>query len=186
MNITSMMQEDRVFGPSPEFSKLAHIKSMAQYRRMYKDSIEQPEVFWDEQARKELVWFKPWKKVLQWKLPDAKWFLGGKLNVSANCLDRHLGTDNANRAAIIWEGEPAAPGKPAEERILTYQGLHREVCVFANVLKRNGVGKGDRVMIYLPMVPEAAVAMLACARIGAVHSVIFGGFSAQSVADRIF
>ncbi len=134
----------------------------------------------------ELVWFKPWKKVLQWKLPDAKWFVGGRLNVSFNCLDRHLGTPVANKAALIWEGEPAGPGIPGEERTYTYKQLHYEVCVFANVLKRNGLKKGDRVIIYLPMVPEAAIAMLACARLGAIHSVVFGGFSAQSVADRIF
>src|SRR4029077_8885789 len=127
-----------------------------------------------------------WKKVLQWKLPFAKWFVGGRLNVSYNCLDRHLGTPTANKAALIWEGEPASAGKPGEERVLTYKQLHREVCLFANVLKRNGLKKGDRVIIYLPMVPEAAIAMLACARIGVVHSVVFGGFSAQSVADRIF
>ena len=124
--------------------------------------------------------------MLQWKEPFAKWFVGGQLNVSYNCLDRHLGTPTANKAALIWEGEPAGPGKPGEERTLTYQQLHREVCLFANVLKRNGIKKGDRVIIYLPMVPEAAIAMLACARIGAVHSVVFGGFSAQSVADRIY
>src|SRR5580704_3752156 len=129
---------------------------------------------------------KPWKKVLNWKLPFAKWFVGGKLNVSYNCLDRHLDTAVANRAAIIWEGEPAGPGKPGEERTITYRQLHREVCLFANVLKRNGLKKADRVIIYLPMVPEAAIAMLACTRIGAIHSVVFGGFSAQSVADRIF
>ncbi len=185
-NITSMLHEERVFPPPPGFSAQSHLKTLARYRKLYKESIEQPEAFWDRQAREELVWFKPWKKVLQWKLPDAKWFVGGALNVSHNCLDRHLGTPTANKAALIWEGEPAAPGKPGEERVLTFQRLHHEVCLFANVLKRNGVGKGDRVLIYLPMVPEAAIAMLACARIGAVHSVVFGGFSAQSVADRIF
>ena len=123
--------------------------------------------------------------MLKWEEPYAKWFVGGQLNVSYNCLDRHLGTARANKAALIWEGEPAAPGKPGEERTLTYKQLHHEVCRFANVLKRNGIKPGDRVLIYLPMVPEAAIAMLACARIGAVHSVVFGGFSAQSVADRI-
>ncbi|MDX1950983.1 MAG: acetate--CoA ligase [Verrucomicrobiota bacterium] len=184
-NITSMLQEERVFQPSPEFSRKAHIKSMGEYRKLYRRSVEAPEEFWAEQAEKELVWFKPWSKVLQWKAPNAKWFIGGQLNVSFNCLDRHLGTPTTNKAAIIWEGEPAGPGKPSEERTLTYQQLHREVCEFANVLKKNGISKGDRVIIYLPMVPEAAVAMLACARIGAVHSVVFGGFSAQSVADRI-
>lgn len=179
------MHEERVFPPSPEFSAKAHIKSLAEYKKLHKESINDTEGFWGRMAEKELVWFKPWKTVLQWKAPNAKWFVGGKLNATVNCLDRHLETEVANRAAIIWEGEPAAPGKPGEERTLTYRQLHREVCLFANVLKRNGVGKGDRVIIYLPMVPEAAIAMLACARIGAIHSVVFGGFSAQSVADRI-
>jgi acetyl-CoA synthetase len=185
-NITSVLHEERVFPPPKSFSAKARIKSLAQYRALYKESIREPEKFWGRAAREELVWFKPWKKVLQWKLPNAKWFAGGQLNVSYNCLDRHLGTATANKAAIIWEGEPAGPGQTGEGRTYTYKQLHREVCVFANVLKRNGVKKGDRVIIYLPMVPEAAVAMLACARIGAVHSVVFGGFSAQSVADRIF
>jgi acetyl-CoA synthetase len=178
--------EERVFPPPESFSARAHIRSLAQYRKLYRESIQRPAAFWGRQARAELVWFKPWKKVLQWKLPDAKWFVGGRLNASYNCLDRHLGTPTANKAALIWEGEPAGPGQAGEERTLTYQQLHREVCLFANVLKRRGIQKGDRVIIYLPMVPEAAIAMLACARIGAVHSVVFGGFSAQSVADRIF
>src|SRR5947207_1594562 len=185
-NITSILHEDRVFPPPAKFSERAHIKSMAQYKRLYRESIRSPETFWAKQAKQELVWFKPWKSVLQWKPPFAKWFVGGKLNVSFNCLDRHLTTPVANKAAIIWEGEPASPSKPGEERVITYKQLHRQVCQFANVLRRNGVMKGDRVIIYLPMVPEAAIAMLACSRIGAVHSVVFGGFSAQSVADRIF
>src|ERR1051325_5400486 len=184
-NITSVLQEERLFPPAKEFSQRAHIKSMAHYRKLYNASIRSPEKFWAKQAKDELVWFKPWKKVLQWKEPFAKWFVGGQLNVSYNCLDRHLDTPTANQAAIIWEGEPATDGRPGEERVLTYRQMHREVCRFANVLKRNGVRPGDRVLIYLPMVPEAAIAMLACARIGAVHSVVFGGFSAQSVADRI-
>src|SRR2546427_6283216 len=185
-SITSVLHETRVFSPPKQFSRHAHVKSLAQYRRLYNESIRAPDRFWAKQAKNELIWFKPWKKVLQWKEPFAKWFVGGQLNVSANCLDRWLDTPTANKAALIWEGEPATEGKPGEERVLTYRQLHREVCRFANVLKRNGVGKGDRVLIYLPMVPEAAIAMLACARIGAVHSVVFGGFSAQSVADRIF
>jgi acetyl-CoA synthetase len=183
--ITSVLHEKRVFPARKEFSQSAHIRSLAQYRKLYNESIRAPEKFWAKQAKTELVWFKPWKKVLQWKEPLAGWFVGGQLNVSYNCLDKWLDTPTANRAALIWEGEPAADGKPGEERVLTYKQLHREVCRFANVLKRNGLKKGDRVIIYLPMVPEAAVAMLACARIGAVHSVVFGGFSAQSVADRI-
>src|SRR5437870_2390564 len=184
-NITSVLHEERVFRPSPSFSRKAHLQSMAQYRKLYQESIRSPERFWARQAKQELVWFKPWRKVLQWKEPFAQWFVGGRLNVSVNCLDRWLDTPTANKAALIWEGEPAGEGKPGEERVFTYKQLHREVCRFANVLKRNGLRKGDRVIIYLPMVPEAAIAMLACARIGAVHSVVFGGFSAQSVADRI-
>jgi acetyl-CoA synthetase len=184
-NISSFQHETRVFAPPQAFSASAHIKSPAQYRKLYKESIHSPEEFWGKHAEKELVWIKPWKKVLQWNEPFASWFIGGQLNVSHNCLDRWLDTPHANKAALIWEGEPAAPGKTGEERTLTYQQLHREVCLFANVLKRNAIKKGDRILIYLPMVPEAAIAMLACARIGAVHSVVFGGFSAQSVADRI-
>ena len=185
VGITSVLHEERVFKPAKEFSAKAHIKSLAQYRKLYDESIRSPDKFWGRTAKEELVWFKPWKKVLQWKEPVAQWFVGGRLNLSYNCLDKWLDTPFANKAALIWEGEPASPSKPGEERVLTYKQLHREVCRFANVLKRNGLKKGDRVLIYLPMVPEAAVAMLACARIGAVHSVVFGGFSAQSVADRI-
>ncbi len=181
----SILNEERVFPPPKGFSRLAQIKSLAQYRKLYRESVQSPEKFWSRQAKAELVWFKPWTRTLKWEEPYSKWFIGGQLNVSYNCLDRHLGTARANKAALIWEGEPAAPGKPGEERILTYKQLHYEVCRFANVLKRNGIKPGDRVLIYLPMVPEAAISMLACARIGAVHSVVFGGFSAQSVADRI-
>lgn len=184
-SIESVLHEERIFPPNQGFSQRAHIKSLAEYRDWYQQSIADPESFWGQRAKEELIWFKPWEKVLEWQEPYAKWFSGGELNVSHNCLDRHLGTATANKAALIWEGEPAAPGKPGEERTLTYQQLHHEVCLLANVLKRNGVRKGDRVLIYLPMVPEAAIAMLACTRIGAVHSVVFGGFSAQSVADRI-
>jgi acetyl-CoA synthetase len=184
-SIESVLQEKRVFAPPKSFTKRAHIRSMAQYRKLYQQALASPEKFWGQQAKAELVWFKPWTKVLKWEEPFAKWFIGGQLNVSYNCLDRHLGTPTANKAALIWEGEPAGPGKPGEQRTLTYQQLHHEVCQFANVLKHHGLTRGDRVLIYLPMVPEAAVAMLACARVGAVHSVVFGGFSAQSVADRI-
>jgi acetyl-CoA synthetase len=185
-NIESVLQEARVFPPPKAFSRRAHLKSLTQYRKLYRESIQSPETFWSRQAKAELVWFKRWTRVLKWKEPYAQWFIGGQLNVSYNCLDRHLDTPRANKAALIWEGEPAAPGKPGEERALTYKQLHHEVCLFGNVLKRNGIKPGDRVLIYLPMVPEAAIAMLACARIGAVHSVVFGGFSAQSVADRIW
>ena len=184
-NITSVLQEERVFPPNKEFARHAHISSLAVYRKLYAESIRAPDKFWAKQARQELVWDKSWSKVLQWKPPFAKWFVGGQLNVSVNCLDQWLGTPVANKAALIWEGEPAGDGKPGEERVLTYRQLHREVCRFANVLKRNGLKKGDRALIYLPMIPEAAIAMLACARLGAIHSVVFGGFSAQSVADRI-
>ncbi|MBA3964041.1 MAG: acetate--CoA ligase [Chthoniobacterales bacterium] len=177
-NIESHLKETRVFQPSPAFAKKARIGSLTKYRRLYRESIAHPEKFWAREA-KELTWQKPWNKVLEWKAPFAKWFVGGRLNVAENCLDRHLHGSRRNKAAIIWEGEPG------EKRVLTYQQLHRDVCRFANVLKRNKIGKGDRVIIYLPTIPEAAIAMLACARIGAVHSVVFGGFSADSIRDRI-
>jgi acetyl-CoA synthetase len=180
-----VLHEKRVFVPPKDFAAAAHIKSLASYRKLYQESITDPEGFWGRMAQEELLWFSPFKTVLQWKEPFARWFGGGRLNVSVNCLDRWLDTPVANKAAIVWEGEPASDGRPGEERTLTYKQLHREVCRFANVLKRHHIEKGDRVLIYLPMVPEAAIAMLACARMGAVHSVVFGGFSAVSVADRI-
>ena len=184
-NIESLSQETRVFPAPAEFSSAARVKTMTQYRKLWSASVNEPERFWKQMAEQQLHWMTPFKTVLQWKAPDAKWFGGGKLNVSSNCLDKWLGTATANKAALIWEGEPASDGRPGEERVLTFQQLHREVCRFANVLKRHGVEKGDRVILYLPMIPEAAIAMLACTRIGAIHSVVFGGFSAQSVADRI-
>jgi acetyl-CoA synthetase len=174
----SLLIENRVFRPSKEFSKKARIHSLEQYRKLWQKSVKKPEKFWAREAE-ELTWEKKWKKVLNWKPPFAAWFVGGQLNVSANCLDRHLGTPRQNKAAIIWEGEPG------EKRVLTYQQLHREVCRFANVLKRHHIKKGQRVIIYLPMIPEAAIAMLACARLGIVHSVVFGGFSAESIKDRV-
>jgi len=177
-NIESHLVENRIFKPSKEFSKNARIKSMAQYREMYRESIDKPDKFWAREAS-ELLWQQKWTRVLDWKIPFAKWFVGGKLNVSENCLDRHLDGPRRNKAALIWEGEPG------ERRTLTYQQLHHEVCKFANVLKRNQIKKGDRVIVYMPMIPEAAIAMLACTRIGAVHSVVFGGFSAESIRDRI-
>ena len=177
-DIESHLVEKRVFKPSKEFAKRAHLRSFAEYKRLYEESINSPEKFWAKQAA-ELFWRKKWTKVLDWRPPFAKWFIGAKLNVSENCLDRHLDGPHRNKAAIIWEGEPG------ERRVLTYQQLHREVCVFANILKRNRCKKGDRVLIYLPHIPEAAVAMLACARIGAVHSVVFGGFSSESIKDRL-
>jgi acetyl-CoA synthetase len=177
-NIESTLREKRVFKPAKEFAKQARIRSLDQYRKLYRESIEKPHKFWAREAA-ELLWRKKWSKVLEWKSPFAKWFIGGKINLCENCVDRHLGGTRRNKAAIIWEGEPG------EKRILTYQQLHREVCRFANILKRNGVKKDDRVLIYMPMIPESAIAMLACARIGAVHSVVFGGFSAESIKDRI-
>ena len=178
VNITSVLKEHRVFKPNSKFASHAHIRSFAQYKKMYNESIASPEKFWSKVAE-ELSWYKRWTKVLRWRLPYAQWFVGGKINVSYNCLDRHLTTWRKNKAAIIWEGEPG------DTRTLTYGDLHREVCKFANVLKKLGVEKGDRVVIYMPMIPELPVAMLACARIGATHSVIFGGFSSESLKDRI-
>ncbi|HBE22917.1 MAG TPA: acetyl-coenzyme A synthetase, partial [Verrucomicrobiales bacterium] len=177
-SIESHLTEDREFLPAKEFSSKARISSMAQYKKLYKESIDKPDVFWAREA-KELQWDKPWSKVLEWKAPFAKWFVDGKLNVATNCVDRHAEGPRKNKAAIIFEGEPG------DKRVITYGQLQREVCQFANVLEKNGVKAKDRVLIYMPMIPEAAVAMLACARIGAVHSVVFGGFSADSIVDRL-
>jgi acetyl-CoA synthetase len=177
-NIESVLVEKRVFKPSKEFSKKARVSSLVQYKKMHAESIKSPDKFWAREAS-ELHWQTKWKKVLEWKAPFAKWFVGGKLNVAENCVDRHLTTHRKNKAAIIWEGEPG------EQRTITYQQLHREVCQFANVLKAQGVKPKDRVLIYMPMVPEAAVAMLGCARIGATHSIVFGGFSSESIKDRL-
>ena len=176
--IDSVLREDRVFPPSADFSRQAHIASRADYDRLYERSVRDPENFWAEMALR-LRWSAPWQRVLDWQPPFAKWFVGGRLNVSENCLDRHLTGARRNKAAIIWEGEPG------ERRVLTYQSLHREVCRCANALRALGVRSGDRVGIYLPMIPEAAIAMLACARIGATHSVVFGGFSAEALRDRM-
>lgn len=175
--IDTVMKESRLFPPPKEFAAKARIGSMDQYEKLWKEAAEDLEGFWGKMAD-ELHWFKPYDKLLQWQEPFAKWFVGGRTNVSYNCLDAHLGTPRQNKAALIWEGEPG------DVRMLTYQMLHREVCKFANVLKGLGVGKGDVVAMYMPMVPELAIAMLACARIGAVHSVVFGGFSAEAIADR--
>ena len=147
-------------------------------RTIYATAAKDPERFWENFA-KELEWIEPWSKVLEWNPPNAKWFVGGKLNISANCLDRHVRTWRRNKAAFVWEGEPG------DRRTLTYFDLYRQVCQFANVLKSLGVKKGDRVALYMPLIPELAIAMLSCARIGAVHSVVFGGFSAESLSDRI-
>ncbi|MDP7014842.1 MAG: AMP-binding protein, partial [Pirellulaceae bacterium] len=176
--IDSVMHEDRLFPPSEEFRSRASIDSPAAYQALYDEAKSDPVAFWDKLAKQDLHWFEPYSQTLEWDEPYASWFVGGKTNVSYNCLDRHLDTDRANKAAIIWEGEPG------DQRTLTYQQLHREVCRFANVLKSQGVEPGDVVSIYMPMTPELAIAMLACARIGAVHSVIFAGFSAEAIADR--
>jgi len=176
--IATVLQEERRFAPSPEFARRARIGSMAAYQQLYDEAKSDPQAFWGKLAKEELHWFKPFDKVLEWNEPFAKWFVGGKTNAAYNCLDVHLTTPRRNKAAIIWEGEPG------DQRTLTYQQLHREVCKFANVLKQLGVGQGDVVSIYMPMTPELVVAMLGCARIGAVHSVIFAGFSAESIADR--
>src|SRR5271155_501016 len=178
VNIDSTLDEQRTFPPPPEFSKKAHIKSLAEYEALYKESIEHPERFWSR-AADELHWFKRWDKVLEWKAPWAKWFLGGEINLSYNCLDRHVKTARKNKAALIWESEPG------EVRTLTYQQLHSEVQKFANVLKSLGIKKGDRVAIYMGMCPALPIAMLACARIGAPHTIIFGGFSSNALVDRI-
>jgi acetyl-CoA synthetase len=172
--IVALLEEERTFPPPQEFKKNANINDP----KIYEIAARDPEAFWAK-AAEELDWFKKWEKVLEWDPPWAKWFVGGKLNASYNCIDRHLKTWRRNKAAIIFEGEPG------DERVLTYQDLHREVCKFANVLKKLGIKKGDRVAIYLPMIPELPIAMLACARIGAVHSVVFGGFSAEALRDRI-
>ena len=177
-DLDSILRENRVFPPPAEFSSKAHIKSLEEYEALYKQSIEDPETFWAGVA-KELHWFKPWDKVLDWNLPWAKWFVGGKTNLCYNCVDRHATGVRANKTAIIWEGEPG------EVRRLTYAELHVEVQKFANALKALGIKKGDRIAVYMGMTPELAIALLACARIGAVHSVIFGGFAATAIADRV-
>jgi acetyl-CoA synthetase len=180
--ISSMMAENRVFYPPKEFSEAAAVKSMEEYRQLYERSIKDPEGFWREYSE-QLHWFKKWDKLREYDFtnkPEIRHFIGGKINVSYNCLDRHLNTTRKNKAAIIWQGEP-------DEEVITYtyQQLHYEVCKFANVLKKYGVNKGDTITIYLPMIPQLVIAMLACTRIGAVHSVVFGGFSAEALRDRI-
>ncbi|HEY9285770.1 MAG TPA: acetate--CoA ligase [Pyrinomonadaceae bacterium] len=177
-NIESVLHEKRVFQPPAEFAAAAHVSSIEDYERLRSEAEASPGDFWARMAE-ELHWFRRWDAVLRWEPPHAEWFVGGRTNVSYNCLDRHLQTWRRNKAAIIWEGEPG------EQRTLTYLQLHREVCRFANVLKRLGVSSGDRVALYMPLVPELAVAMLACARIGATHSVVFAGFSAAALIDRI-
>src|SRR5262245_33399511 len=175
--IDTVMQEDRKFPPTAEFVSRTLIDAK-KYDELYAAAKANPEKFWGDLAKSELHWFAPFTKVLEWNEPFAKWFVGGQTNVSYNCLDAHLTTWRRNKAALVWEGEPG------DSCTLTYQQLHREVCRFTNVLKSLGIAKGDVVSIYMPMVPELAIAMLACARIGAVHSVIFGGFSSEAIADR--
>src|SRR5437899_2984171 len=178
-NIESLQHEGRTFPPPKEFAEKAHIKSMAELEALRAAANADPEGFWARFAERELHWFKKWDTVLKWEPPHAELFGGGKINISYNCLDRHLTTSRRNKAALIWEGEPG------ETRTLTYQQLHTEVCRFANVLKKIGVEKGDRVALYMPLIPELAISMLACARIGATHSVVFGGFSSSALIDRI-
>src|SRR5215208_4247741 len=172
--LSDLLQEHRSFPPADAFRAQANVRDAAVYERADRD----PEAFWAEFAS-ELEWFSRWSRVLEWKPPHAKWFVGGTLNASVNCVDRHVRGARRNKAALIWEGEPG------DRRTLTYYDLYREVSQFANVLKSLGITKGDRVAIYLPLIPELAIAMLACARIGAIHSVVFGGFSAESLSDRI-
>jgi acetyl-CoA synthetase len=180
-SIQVLMSEQRAFPPSKEMREKAHIGSIEEYEKMYKQSIDDPEGFWGGIAEKNITWSKKWDKVLEYDFnkPEIKWFIGGKLNASVNCLDRHLEAGRRNKAAIIWEADDGS------YKTYTYGQLHLEVNRFANVMKKNGISKGDRVTIYLPMIPELAIAMLACARIGAIHCIVFGGFSAQALRDRI-
>lgn len=175
-SIDVLLHEDRTFPPPPEFVAQANV-SAEQYAEMWQSSKDDPAGFWGELAKDNLTWQQPFSTVMDGDMPDTKWFGGGKINASEQCLDRHL-AENGNKAAIIWEGEPG------DTRVLTYRDLHREVCKFANVLKSLGCESGDRVTLYMPMIPELTIAMLACARIGATHSIIFGGFSADAIADR--
>src|ERR1700691_2000663 len=177
-NLDSILREVRVFPPPAEFAAHAHVKSLEQYEALYRRSIQDPEGFWAEIAS-ELHWFAPWTRVLDWRPPLARWFVGGKINLCYNCVDRHALSDRKDKVAILWEGEPG------EIRKLTYGELYLEVQKVANVLKGLGIRKGDRVAVYMGMTPELAIALLACARIGAVHSVICGGFAANALVDRI-
>jgi len=177
--IESVLQEKRLFPPPEELSRHAHVNSLEAYQKLYEQAKADPQKFWGELATQELDWFQTWDKVLDWQPPFAQWFVNGKINITYNCLDRHLTTSRKNKTALIWEGEPG------DARTLTYAQLHREVCQMANVMKQLGVKKGDKVGIYLPMIPEAAIAMLACARIGAPHTVVFGGFSADALRNRL-
>jgi len=173
------MKASRAYRPPKEFAKKAHVRSLDAYKKLYQRALEAPEEFWGELAEKELHWFQNWDHVFEWNPPFAKWFVGARTNMSYNCLDRHLATWRKNRAAILWEGESG------EQQALTYQELHRRVCRFANVLKHLGLKTGDSAVIYMPMIPELPVAMLACTRLGVTHSVVFGGFSAEALKTRI-
>ncbi|MEM6333254.1 MAG: acetate--CoA ligase [Planctomycetota bacterium] len=181
--VQSSLAESRKFPPPPAFAKQANVRSMAEYDAIYQRSIDEPEAFWAGVAGR-LHWFEPWDEVVDWKAPDAKWFVGGKTNACFNSVDRQVADGLGDKPAIIWEGEPMEDGTP-ETRTLTYADLQRETARFANALKAQGVSKGDVVTIYMPMIPELAIAMLACARIGAPHSIIFGGFSASAIRDRV-
>ncbi len=176
--VDHVLHENRVFPPPPEFTANAVISTQAEYERLYREAAEDPDKFWGKEAEEHLHWFEPFNKVLDWREPFAQWFVGGKTNAAYNCLDAHVQAGRGDRTAIIYEGEPG------DTRKLTYKELLREVCRFTDGLKRLGVGQGDVVSIYMPMTPELVIAMLACARLGAVHSVIFAGFSAEAIADR--
>ncbi len=174
-----MSDESRTYPPSSQASAHAHVKGMDAYRKLYERAAQDPESFWSELAQLELDWFHPFSRALEWNSPSAKWFAGGKINACYNCVDRHLSTDRKNKTALIWEGEPG------DSRVITYEELHKLVSRFANVLKQRGMKSGDRAIIYMPMVPELPVALLACARLGITHSVVFGGFSAEALRTRI-
>ena len=173
------MSTPSVYPPSEDFVRKAHVQGMKGYLDLYRHAEQDPEEFWGEIAEREIHWFEKWSKVLEWNPPFARWFAGAKLNVSYNCLDRHLTTPRKNKVAILWEGEPG------EQRALTYQELHRLVVRFASVLQSRGYKAGDRAIIYMPMIPELPIAMLACTRLGIIHSVVFGGFSAEALKARI-
>ncbi len=174
-----MSEESKTYPPSSQASGHAHVKDMDAYRKLYRRAAQDPEGFWSDLAERELDWFKPFSKALEWGPPSAKWFAGGTINACYNCVDRHLSTDRKNKPALIWEGEPG------DSRVITYQELHKLVSRFANVLKQRGMKSGDRAIIYMPMVPELPVALLACARLGIIHSVVFGGFSSEALKTRI-
>ncbi|MEP6963452.1 MAG: AMP-binding protein, partial [Acidobacteriota bacterium] len=178
------MSHPDVYPPSADFVRKAHVQGMEGYRDLYERSIQDPEGFWGDVAEREIHWFEKWSRVLDWNPPDAKWFVGAKTNVSYNCLDRHLDGPRKNKVAILWEGEPQE-GQKNEQRAITYQELHRLVVRFASVLQSRGYKAGDRAILYMPMIPELPVAMLACTRLGIVHSVVFGGFSAEALKARI-